>query len=69
MQSFFLAMILYPDVRKRAQAEIDSVVGRGRLPTHADRPALPYTTAVMQEVLRWNPVIPLSMLFSLLLSF
>ncbi|KAG1785838.1 cytochrome P450 [Suillus plorans] len=30
---FFLAMVLYPEVQKRAQAEIDSVVGKERLRT------------------------------------
>ena len=27
LQRFFVAMSLYPDVQKRAQAELDSVVG------------------------------------------
>jgi cytochrome P450 len=33
----FLMMLLYPDVQRRAQAELDAVVGRGRLPQLADR--------------------------------
>ncbi|KIK45782.1 hypothetical protein CY34DRAFT_77296 [Suillus luteus UH-Slu-Lm8-n1] len=56
--SFFLAMTLFPDVQKRAQAEIDAVVGPGRLPSFADRDSLPYTEALVKEVLRWNVVLP-----------
>jgi Cytochrome P450 len=33
-----LAMIAFPEVQRRAQAEIDAVVGRDRLPTFADAP-------------------------------
>ncbi|KAG2033225.1 cytochrome P450 [Suillus americanus] len=56
--SLFLAMTLFPDVQKKAQAEIDAVVGPARLPTFADRDSLPYTEALVKEVLRWNAVVP-----------
>ncbi|KAG6915648.1 hypothetical protein DXG01_010612 [Tephrocybe rancida] len=56
--AFFLAMVLNPDVQKKAQAEIDAVIGTERLPTLADRPHLPYVNAVLSEVLRWNSVAP-----------
>ncbi|KAG1849795.1 cytochrome P450 [Suillus tomentosus] len=56
---FALAMVSYPDVQKRAQAEIDSVVGRDRLPTFEDRTSLPYVESVLRETLRWQPVIPI----------
>ncbi|KAG1878399.1 cytochrome P450 [Suillus tomentosus] len=55
--SFFLAMTLFPDVQKKAQAEIDAVVGPYRLPSFADRASLPYVEALTKEVLRWNIVI------------
>jgi len=58
--SFFLAMACYPDVQKKAQHEIDAVVGNDRLPNLADRDQLPYATALWLEVLRWNPVAPLT---------
>lgn len=45
-----LAMILYPAVMRKAQAQIDEVVGRGRLPTAADRENLPYIKAMVREV-------------------
>lgn len=51
-------MTLYPDVQKRAQAEIDAVVGPDRLPTLADYGSLPYVGALVQELLRWAPAAP-----------
>ena len=59
MSSFFLAMSLYPEVQARAQAEIDQIVGQGRLPSWDDHDSLPYLGALVKEVLRWNPVAPL----------
>jgi len=57
---FVLAMVLYPDVQKHAQAEIDSVIGMDRLfPTFEDRASLPYVEAILREVLRWHPIVPL----------
>jgi len=58
LASFFLVMSLYPDVQKKAQAELDSVVPSGRLPNSRDRPQLPYFEALMKEIYRWNPVAP-----------
>ena len=57
--SLFLALTLYPDVLKKAQAEIDAVIGSDRLPNFADRDSLPYIEALVKEVLRWNAVVPL----------
>ncbi|KAF9516526.1 hypothetical protein BS47DRAFT_1340643 [Hydnum rufescens UP504] len=57
--SFVLAMTLNPDVQKKAQAELDSVVGPDRLPTWNDRGSLPYIDAILQETLRWNTATPL----------
>ncbi|KAG6856468.1 hypothetical protein H0H87_004047 [Tephrocybe sp. NHM501043] len=57
--SFFLAMALHPDVAKKAQAEIDSVIGNDRLPTFDDRSELPYVDALAKEVLRWHVVAPM----------
>ena len=52
MWSFALAMALFPDVQRTAQAEIDRVIGEDRLPEHEDQSMLPYVTAVMRETLR-----------------
>ncbi|KAG8930433.1 hypothetical protein FRC01_002765 [Tulasnella sp. 417] len=57
MQSFVLAMILFPSIQKKAQAEIDRVIGPRRLPTFKDQSDLPYLHAVILETLRWNPVL------------
>ncbi|KAG1863006.1 cytochrome P450 [Suillus tomentosus] len=56
---FVLAMVLYPDVQKRAQPKVDSVVGKDRLPTFEDRASLPYINAVLRETFRWQPISPL----------
>jgi Cytochrome P450 len=63
MQTLFLAMALYPELQKKAQAEIDAVVGPNRLPDFHDRPSLPYINAVVKESSRWNLVAPLGRLF------
>jgi hypothetical protein len=57
-------MTLFPDVQKKAQAEIDVVVGHDRLPSFADRDSLPYTEALVTEVMRWNVVLPTGMRIS-----
>ncbi|KAI0741731.1 cytochrome P450 [Daedaleopsis nitida] len=59
MQAFFLAMALHPDIQKKAQAEIDAVVGVDRLPEFSDRKALPYVNAIVKELLRWHIVAPI----------
>ncbi|KAJ7239513.1 cytochrome P450 [Mycena rebaudengoi] len=56
---FILAMVLYPECQKKAQAEIDSVIGSSRLPTFEDRENLPYVECICRETLRWNPAVPL----------
>ena len=60
MQAFFLAMALYPEVQKKAQEELDAVVGSGRLPDFSDRPSLPYISAIVKELLRWHIVTPMA---------
>ncbi|KAJ5915533.1 hypothetical protein N7466_011466 [Penicillium verhagenii] len=57
--TFFLAMTLYPEVQRKAQEEIDRVLGAGQLPKMADRANLPYINAVVKETLRWHPVAPM----------
>ena len=52
-------MVLFPDVQKRVQAELDAVVGRKRLPTFEDRASLPYLEATIKESLRFHPPTPL----------
>lgn len=55
------AMITHPGVQRRAHAELDSVVGRSRVPIFSDAPSLPYIQAIVKEVLRWRPALGLSL--------
>ncbi|THH16031.1 hypothetical protein EW146_g4550 [Bondarzewia mesenterica] len=59
LETFFLAMVSHPEAQKKAQAEIDAVIGNDRLPNFDDENSLPYVNAVVKEVLRWRPVVPL----------
>ena len=54
-------MANYPEVQAKAQAELDAVIGLDRLPEFSDSANLPYITAIISELLRWQPVIPLGM--------
>jgi cytochrome P450 len=61
MAAFFLAMSMFPDVQRKAQEEIDRVVGGGRLPTPSDRERLPYVNAIVEEAQRWHPIAPMGL--------
>lgn len=52
-------MVLHPEVMRRAQRELDQIVGRERCPVLDDAEALPYVNAVVREVLRWRPIAPI----------
>lgn len=56
MISFILAMCVFPDTQKKAQEELDRVVGRDRSPDWSDEASLPYVKALVNEVLRWRTV-------------
>ncbi|KAK6339245.1 hypothetical protein TWF718_008668 [Orbilia javanica] len=62
LTSFIAAMVLFPEVQRKAQEEIDRVVGTDRLPTFDDREGLPYINAVVKEALRWWTVLPLCLI-------
>ncbi|KAJ7609994.1 cytochrome P450 [Mycena polygramma] len=59
LATFFLAMLANPEAQKKAQLEIDSVTGQARLPDFNDEVHLPYVSALVKEVLRWNAVAPI----------
>jgi cytochrome P450 len=59
LTAFTLAMIQFPEVQRKAQEEIDAVVGTDRLPTFDDQEKLPYINAVIKEALRWWPIAPM----------
>jgi cytochrome P450 len=49
-------MSLHPEVERRAQAELDTILGAEHLPTPSDIEHLPYLHAILKEVLRYAPV-------------
>lgn len=59
IQTFFLAMACFPEAQRKAQAELDAVVGADRLCDFIDCESLTYVSALYKEVLRWHTVTPL----------
>jgi len=51
-------MALHPHVVRKAQEELDRVVGNERLPELSDQENLPYISALMKELLRWACPLP-----------
>ena len=49
-------MVLYPEVQRRAQKEIDDIVGADRLPEFQGLVPMPYISAILKELLQWQPV-------------
>jgi len=57
--NFVYLMLANPKSQRKAQEELDRVIGHHRLPQYSDRDNLPYVTAVVKEVLRWFPNAPM----------
>lgn len=53
IHTLVLALVLHPHVQRKAQEEIDRVVGSQRLPDFGDRDSLPYVQCVANEVMRY----------------
>ena len=47
-------MMMNPDAQRKAQQEIDRVVGNGRLPEFSDRADLPFVDCILKETLRYG---------------
>ncbi|GBE89649.1 Multifunctional cytochrome P450 monooxygenase af510 [Sparassis crispa] len=58
IQTLFFAMLVFPGAQHKAQEEIDKVIGCERLPDFSDRDSLPFVECVLQEIIRWYPVLP-----------
>ncbi|KAL1677857.1 cytochrome P450 [Schizophyllum commune] len=58
LQMFVWLMVKYPEVQRKAQEEIDRVVGR--LPEQEDAKNLPYLQAVIQELHRLHVLLPMA---------
>ncbi|THU76873.1 cytochrome P450 [Dendrothele bispora CBS 962.96] len=54
-----VALVCYPEIQKKAQAELDVVVGPERLPDFNDRKRLPYVECILKETQRMWPSLPL----------
>ena len=54
-------MAMHPEVQKKAQEELDRVVGPNRLPSFEDHDKLVYIQAVTLECMRWIPVTPIAL--------
>jgi cytochrome P450 len=55
-------MVLNPEVQKKAQEEMEAQgysTSTDRLPSFQQRGLFPYVTAIVKEVLRWAPPVPL----------
>lgn len=63
--AFVHAMTKWPDLQRRAQEQIDSVIGEDRSPTWADYDKLPYVATCVKETMRWRSVAPLGVPHSL----
>jgi cytochrome P450 family 2 subfamily J len=56
----FLLMAMHPEIQEKLFAEIKRIVGMSRLPSLSDRPLMPYTEAVIMEVMRYSAMVPLA---------
>jgi cytochrome P450 len=57
LYGFILACLLWPDVQRKVQAEIDQVVGNDRLPAIEDYEKMPYVRCCIKEAIRWMPTV------------
>ncbi|KAH8809539.1 cytochrome P450 [Flagelloscypha sp. PMI_526] len=56
---FVWTMFKFPEVQKQAQLELDTVVGRERVPNFNDFNQLPFVRATVMELVRWIPLVPI----------
>jgi len=61
LESMILILALYPEVQRKAQAEVDAVLGSHQLPKFSDHDSLPYVAALVKEIHRWKPIVPLAL--------
>ncbi|XP_048738007.1 cytochrome P450 2G1-like [Ostrea edulis] len=58
---FTVFMIRNPEVQEKMRKEISDVIGSSQYPSINDKPNMPYTEAVLHEVLRIGCIVPLSL--------
>ncbi|KAE8379151.1 cytochrome P450 [Aspergillus bertholletiae] len=59
LEILIMVCVLHTEVKQKAQAELDSIVGEDRLPSPDDLEKLPYIRAIVSELLRWRPISPI----------
>lgn len=58
---FIALMINHPDIQDHMREEIHGTIGTSRFPSLVDKPNLLYTEAVLNEVLRYGCIAPLTL--------
>ncbi|KAK7455761.1 hypothetical protein VKT23_010793 [Stygiomarasmius scandens] len=61
LKTLQLAFTAFPDALKKAQEEMDRIVGNDRIPEPKDIEELPYIRAIIKETQRWRPPAPTSL--------
>ncbi|KAK7040215.1 hypothetical protein VNI00_010021 [Paramarasmius palmivorus] len=61
LKSLVLLLVESPEVQRKAYEEVDRVVGTQRAPVLDDYKHLPYVDAIIKEVQRLRPVVPLGL--------
>ncbi|TFK33964.1 cytochrome P450 [Crucibulum laeve] len=59
LASCILLLMDHPEVFKRAQVEVDSILQPGHLPDFGDMESLPYIMAIIKETMRLRVIVPL----------
>lgn len=61
LSDFIAACLLHPEAVRKAQGELDSVIGPDRLPESDDMVNLPYTIGFLMEIFRQRPITPVGL--------
>ena len=61
LEWFLLVVAVYPELQDRLRAEVDSVIGRERPPSQADKKSMPFMEAMTAEVHRFSSQIALNL--------
>ena len=57
LYGFIQALLVWPEVLRKAQEEVDRVIGPDRLPAIEDYENLPYIRSCIKESIRWMPTV------------